>query len=478
MERTETATTWTAAQRWVVAVTAVAALIVGLDALVVSTALTAIRMDLGASLEQLEWTVNAYTLTFAVFLMPAAALGDRFGRRRVFTAGMTLFAVASAGCALVPDAGWLIAGRALQGAGAAALMPLSLALLSGAFPPAGRARALGVFTAVVGISVPLGPLVGGAVVEGVSWSWIFWLNVPIALGLIPLTRAKLPESRGPATALDMPGLALVTAACLGIVWGLVRAGAAGWSSVEVVATLAAGVLLALAFAAWELRARAPMMPLRLFGARPFAGGNGAIFFLWGSALGTLFFAAQFFQTALGYGPLETGLKLMPWGAVTILVPRIVGARIGRVGERSFVVAGMCLHAGAMIWIGLVAQPGLAYGELVAPLVISGGGFAMAIPATQSAVLGAVAPADLGRASGVFSTARQLGGAFGVAVLVAVFAGRGGYASAQAFSDGFADACVASAALALLAGAAGLALPSRRRARAAPALTAEGASSRC
>ena len=331
-------TTWTSAQRWVVGLTAIAGLMIGLDALVVSTALSTIRVDLGASLEQLEWTVNAYTLSFAVLLMTAAALGDRFGRRRVFTAGLSLFAAASAGCALAPDAGWLIAGRAIQGAGAAAAMPLSLALLSGAFPPQQRAKALGVFTAVVGAGVPLGPLVGGAVVEGISWPWIFWVNVPIALIVIPLARRRIEESRGAEAALDTPGLALVTAAAFGIVWGLVRGNAAGWGSAEVVATLALGALLAAGFVAWELRAREPMLPMALFRIRPFAGGNAALFFLWGSAFGAVFFLAQFLQTTLGFSPLETGVRLIPWGAVTIVVPRLAGALIPRIGERPFVVA--------------------------------------------------------------------------------------------------------------------------------------------
>jgi EmrB/QacA subfamily drug resistance transporter len=454
-------TTWTSAQRWVVGLTAIAGLMVALDALVVSTALSTIRVDLGASLEELEWTVNAYTLSFAVLLMTAAALGDRFGRRRVFIAGLSLFAAASAGCALAPDAGWLIAGRAIQGAGAAAAMPLSLALLSGAFPPDLRAKALGIFSAVVGAGVPLGPLVGGAVVEGISWPWIFWVNLPIALILIPLAHRRLEESRGAETGLDIPGLALVTAAAFGVVWGLVRGNAAGWGSPEVVSTLALGVLLAVGFVAWELRVREPMLPMSLFRVRPFAGGNAAIFFLWGSAFGAAFFLAQFLQTTLGYTPLETGVRLIPWGAVTIVVPRFAGALIPRLGERPFVVAGMSLHAAAMAWIALIAEPGVAYGSMVVPLILSGAGIAMAIPATQSAVLSSVAPRHIGKASGTLSTSRQLGGAFGVAVLVAVFAASGSYVSADAFSDGFAPALAASAVLALGAAAAGMALPGRR-----------------
>ena len=285
--------------------------------------------------------------------------------------------------------------------------------------------------------------------------------MPLALVLIPLVLTRLEESHGPQTALDVRGLTLVTAAGFGIVWGLVRGNAAGWGSVEVVAALALGVLLAVAFVACELRVREPMLPMRLFRARPFSGGNAAIFFVWGSTLGAVFFLAQFLQTTLGSGPLEAGVQLMPWGAMTIVVPRIAGALIGRHGERPFVLTGMLLHAAAMTWIALIAQPGLAYGQLVAPLIASGAGIAMAIPAIQSSVLGSVAPRDIGKASGTFSTSRQLGGAFGVAVLVVVFAGSGSYASAASFSDGFAPALVASAALAVGAAAAGLALPGRR-----------------
>jgi EmrB/QacA subfamily drug resistance transporter len=449
------------AQRWVLAVTAAGSLMVVLDALVVSTALSTIRLDLHASLQQLEWTVNAYTLSFAVLLMTGAVLGDRFGRRRVFCGGIGLFAAASAGCALSPTVGWLIAARVVQGAGAALVMPVALALLSAAFPPQARPKALGVFAGATGLAVPLGPLLGGAVVQGISWPWIFWLNVPIGLALISLALSRVGESFGPSTPIDGPGLALVTAAGLGIVWGLVRGNPAGWGSVEVITALALGVGLTVAFVVWELRARAPMLPMRLFGSRRFSAGNAAIFFHWGSAFGAVFFMAQFLQNGLGYGPLDAGLRLMPWGATTIIVPQIAGALINRFGERPFIVAGMSLQAACMAWIALIATPHLAYWQLVAPLVLSGAGVAMSLPAAQSAVLTSVAPQDIGRASGTFSTLRQLGGAFGVAVLVAVFAGAGSYASPQAFNDGFAPAIAACGVLALAAVLAGIAMPARR-----------------
>jgi EmrB/QacA subfamily drug resistance transporter len=297
---------WTSAQRWVLALTALASLMVVLDALVVTTALSAIRADLGASLEALEWTVSAYVLSFAVLLMTAAALGDRFGRRRVFATGLGVFAASSAGCALAPDVGWLIAARGVQGMGAALIMPLSLTLLGEAFPPQQRPRALGMFAAVSGLSVALGPLLGGAIVEGISWPWIFWLNVPVALALILLVPKRIEESFGPNTALDVRGLTLVTAGAVGIVWGLVRGNSAGWGSLEVLSALTLGALLMLAFVLWELRAGEPMLPMRLFRSRSFSAGNAAIFFQWASALGALFFMAQFLQTPLRLRAARSG----------------------------------------------------------------------------------------------------------------------------------------------------------------------------
>lgn len=312
---------WTPAQRWVLALTGTASLMVVLDALAVSTALSAIRLDLGATIEELEGTVNAYVLSFAVLLMTASAVGDRFGRRRLFLAGVAVFAVASAACAMATRVGWLIAARVVQGAGAAFVMPLALAQVAGAFPPAGRPQALGVFTALTGVAVPLGPLVGGVVVDGISWPLIFWLNVPVGVALIALTLVRVEESFGPSTALDLRGVVLVSGAALGVVWGLVRGTPLGWGSVEPVSALLVGVLLGAAFVLWELRASAPMLPMRLFRVPGFSVGNAGVFLLWGSALGSLFFMAQFLQTGLHHGPLGAGLRLIPWGRPPSSSPR-------------------------------------------------------------------------------------------------------------------------------------------------------------
>jgi EmrB/QacA subfamily drug resistance transporter len=445
---------------WVLAVASIASLMVALDALVVTTALPTIRVHLGASIQELEWTVNAYTLTFAVLLMTGAALGDRFGRRRMFTAGLAIFSGASAACALAPNVGLLIAARAVQGTGAALVMPLGMTLLSAAYAPEHRARALGIFSGITGLAVLGGPVIGGAITQGIAWQWIFWLNVPIGLATIPFVFRRVDESYGPrrSQSPDIAGLALVTGAALGLVWGLVRGNSAGWGSAEVIATLAVGVVLTVAFVIWERRTAEPMLPMRLFASRPFSSGNAGIFFMCTALYGAVFFMAQFLQIAQHDGPLDAGIRLLPWTATLFIVAPLVGARIRRVGERPFAVAGLLLQAAGMGWIALIAGPHVDYWRLVAPLVIAGCGVSMAMPALQNAVVSSVAPESIGKASGTFNMLRQLGGVFGIATLVAVFTGAGSYASAQTFSDGFTAAVGVAAALSLLGAAASLGLP--------------------
>src|SRR5918998_1190069 len=450
-------------RRWVLALTAVGSLMAALDTLVVATALSTIRTDLDASIAELEWTVNAYNLSFAVLLMTATALGDRYGRRNLYAAGLGLFAGASAICALAPDVGWLIAARAVQGAGAALLMPLGLALLSAAFPPERRGTAIGIFSAITGLSVASGPFVGGAVVEGLAWEWIFWVNVPIAAVAIPLVLTRMRESFGSDTALDIPGLALVTAGALGVVWGLVRGNAAGWGSLEVVASLVAGAASIAAFVAWELRAREPMLPMRFFRSRAFSAGNTAIFFSIGALFTGVFFLAQFLQTGLGHGPLGAGLRLLPWTATLFFVAPVAGKLVDRFGERIFMTLGPLLQATGMGWIALSADAGMPYIELVPPLILAGVGVSMSFPAAQNSVVGSVPPEAIGKASGVNSTMRELGGVFGIAISVAAFAAAGSYVSPDEFSDGFGAAIGVSAGLSLLAALAGAALPGRPRA---------------
>jgi EmrB/QacA subfamily drug resistance transporter len=443
---------------WVVVLTAIGSFMGALDTLVVSTAIPTIRVDLGASVSQLEWTVNAYNLSFAVMLVTAAALGDRLGRRRLYAAGLVGFALASVASALSPNVGWLIASRAVQGVAAAFMMSLGLALLSAAFPAERRGTAIGLFSAVTGLAVASGPLVGGAVVNGLDWTWIFWLNVPIGLLAAPLVLARVKESFGPNTALDFPGLGLVTAGALGIVWGLVRGNSAGWGSAEVVATLVAGVLLVVAFIGWERRASEPMIPMSFFRSRAFSAGNLAIFAVFGSLFAEVYFFSQLLQNAMGYDAFGAGLRLMPWTGTFLLVGPIAGALTDRIGERPLMVTGLLIQAAATTWIALIASPGMSYSELVLPMVIAGVGISMAIPSAQNSVLGSVAEEAVGKAAGTNSVMRELGGVFGIAVAVAVFAGAGSYASPQAFTDGFAPAIGVAAALALVGAIAGSFLP--------------------
>jgi EmrB/QacA subfamily drug resistance transporter len=450
------------AQRWVLVLSAIASLMVALDTLVVTTALGAIRRHFGASLEELEWTVNAYNLSFAVLLIPASAIGDRFGRRRLFALGLGMFVTASAACALAPSVGLLIAARAVQGAAGAMVTPMSLSLLSAAFPPDRRGRAMGIYAGITGLAVLGGPVVGGAVTQGLAWQWVFWINVPIGLAAIPLVLMKIRESYGPRTRLDGPGLVLVAGAALGIVWGLMRSNSAGWGSAEVVGALAAGIVLLIAFVAFERRSSHPMLPPRLFASRAFSAGISSNFLLSCALLSAVFFMAQFQQISLGQGPLQSGLRLLPWTATLFVVAPIAGSLVNRVGERRLIAGGLLLQAAGMGWIALIATPGMAYWHMVAPLVIAGAGISMAIPASQNAVMNSVAATDLGKASGAYMTTRQLGGVFGLAIAVAVFAASGSYASPAAFGDGFAPALAVSAAFSLVGALTALALPRPER----------------
>jgi EmrB/QacA subfamily drug resistance transporter len=432
--------------RWVLVLSSVASLMVALDALVVSTALETIRRHLHASLGELEWTVNAYGLSFAVLLVPAAALGDRLGRRRLFAAGLAGFVLGSIACALAPNAGLLIAARAVQGSAAALVAPLSLALISTAFAPERRGWAMGVYGGITGIAVLGGPVIGGAVTQGLAWQWVFWINVPIGVVAIPLVLMRIPESYGPRARLDTRGLVLVTAAALGIVWGLVRGNDAGWGSAEVLGALAAGVAALAAFVAVERRVAEPMLPPSMFARRGFSAGTAATFLFSAALFSAVFFMAQFQQISLGQGPLDAGLRLLPWTGTLFFVAPVAGALINRLGARALVTLGLTLQAGGMAWIAAIAAPGMTYWHTIAPMVVAGAGISMAMPAAQSAVMNAVTSREVGKASGAFMTMRQLGAVFGLAVAAAVFSGAGSYASPVAFFHGFVPALTLSAAL--------------------------------
>jgi EmrB/QacA subfamily drug resistance transporter len=461
---------------WTFAITSVALFMVTLDNLVVTSALPVIRRNLHASLTQLEWTVNAYTLTFAVLLLTGAALGDRYGRRLMFSIGIGVFTVGSAMAAMSTTATGLDLARALQGVGGAIVTPLTLTLLSAAVPRERRGLALGAWGGIGGLAVAIGPLVGGAIVEGLSWQWIFWLNVPIGLVLAPLAFFRLRESHGPAHRLDLPGLGLASAGLLGIVWGLVRGNSVGWSSPEIVGSVGAGAVVLALFVLWELRAPAPMLPMRFFRNRTFALTNVSSLFMFFGMFGSIFLLIQFFQTVQGYSPLQAGLRILPWTAMPIFIAPIAGAWSDRIGGQRLMAAGLALQATGLAWIATVSSPTMPYSDVVAPFFLSGIGMALFFAPVANVVLSAVRPEEEGQASGANNAIRELGGVFGVAVLASIFAHYGGYGAPQFFVDGLRPAVWVGAGLVGVGALAALAIPSRRRDEAEapqPALEAAG-----
>ena len=447
-------------QVWTLALTAVAFLMITLDALVVVTALPAIHRDLGAALAQLEWTINAFTLTFAAGIITAAALGDRVGRRRVFVAGLAVFTVASAACAIAPTAAALIAARAIQGFGAAMVMPLSLTILVSAFPPARRGAIVGIWGALGGIGVAGGPLVGGAVTQGLDWHWIFWVNVPIGVVAIVLSLLRLAESRGPATRLDLLAVALVGGGATAVVWALIRAGETSWTAIDVVAALGVGVLLLATFIAWEARAPEPMLPLRLFASGAFTSAVATSFLLSGSIFSAAFLVAQFFQVALGYSPFESGLRVLPWTATPLLLSPLGGALSDRLGRRPLLVAGLTAQAVGFAWLAAVASTTTEYASMLVPLVLAGFGASLALPVAATAVVSAVSLSDVGKASGVNGTMQRFGAAFAIAIASAVFAANGQLNSGLAYTAGFRPAIAVVALISLLGAIAALGVAGR------------------
>jgi EmrB/QacA subfamily drug resistance transporter len=447
---------------WTFVITSIALVMVTLDNLVVTTAIPVIRRDLHASLQSLEWTVNAYTLTFAVLLLTGAALGDRFGRRRMFVLGLMIFTGASAFAAVAPSIEVLNVARALQGVGGAIVTPLTLTLLSAAVPAERRGLALGAWGGIGGLAVALGPLVGGAVVQGISWQWIFWLNVPIGLVLIPLAWRRLDESRGPNSSLDLGGLVLVSAGLLGIVWGLVRGNQVGWASPEIVGALAGGTALVAAFVLWELRTAAPMLPMRFFRNRTFAQANLASLLMYFGMFGSIFLLAQFFQTVQGYSPFGSGLRILPWTAMPIFVAPIAGALSDRIPGPRIMGVGLALQAIGLGWIAAVSSPTAPYVDFVAPFVLSGIGMGLFFAPVANVVLSAVRPREEGQASGANNAIRELGGVFGVAVLASIFSSQGGYATGSTFVAGLTPAVWVGAAVVGLGAIVALTIPVRRR----------------
>jgi EmrB/QacA subfamily drug resistance transporter len=392
----------------------------------------------------------------------------------MFLAGLALFTASSAAAAVAGSIEGLIAARALQGLGAAIVTPLTLTLLNEAVPAERRGAALGVWAGVSGLGVAMGPLVGGAVVEGVSWHWIFWLNVPVGLALLPLAGRMLSESNGPSERLDLPGLALAGTGLLGLTFGIVRANALGWTSATVMASVGLGVVLLAVFLIWETRAPQPMLPPRFFRARGFAATNGVSFAMFFGTFGSIFLLSQFFQAAQGLGPFEAGLRTLPWTAMPMLVAPLAGLLSDRIGSRPLMATGLALQATALAWLAAVSEPATPYAELIAPFILAGTGMALVFAPSANAVLASVRPQEAGQASGATNAIREVGGVMGVAVLAGIFSAHGGYGDPQAFTDGVTAALPIGAAVLAAGAVIALLVPGRTRAARAPRAMAPAA----
>ncbi|CAG6391337.1 MFS transporter [Streptomyces cocklensis] len=456
---------------WTLVLASLGAFLTSLDVVVVSTALPTLQDHLHASLADLEWTINGYNLAFACLMLTGAALGDRFGRRNVYVLGVGVFTLSSIACATAGSTSALIAARVVQGAGAAVVLPLTLTLISNAFPLEKRGAAIGIWGAITGLGVAAGPVLGGLIIQDIAWQWIFWINVPVGLAVMVLCMVMLRDSRGLRPQLDLVGVALVSTALFALVWAPVRAPSVGWGDPQVIGALLVGVVLMAVFLMWQRRARYPMLPLRYFRSRGFSTANAVVFFMMFSLIGSLFMIAQMFQLGLGYDPLQAGLRLLVWTGMPMLVAPLAGALSDRFGNRPFMVLGLLLQGAGLLWLALVSSPDAGYGTLVVPLVLAGVGISMTFPTVANAVVGAVPLEDSGVAAGTNNTVREAGGVFGVAVLVAVFAAHGGYGSPASFMDGFKAAEIVAAVAAAAGAAVAVLAPGKRQADAANPNTA-------
>jgi EmrB/QacA subfamily drug resistance transporter len=416
------------------AITAAAVFMVSLDQLVVISALPEIRERLQTDIAGLEWTVNAYTLTFAVLLLTASTLADRFGRKLFFSLGLGLFTAASALAAMATNIEVLLVARALQGCGAAVVLPLTLTLLSAAFPPQKRGAAIGAWGGVAGLAVAAGPLIGGFIVELASWQWIFWVNVPIGLVLLVLAQSWLTESRGRTRQLDVLGTVLVSTGMLGVVLAIIRGETAGWGSASTVAIGGCGLALMVAFVLWQQRAPAPMLPLRLFQSRAFSAVNALSLLMFLGMFGSIFLITQFLQTGLGNSPLSAGIKMLSWTGMVLFSAPLGGGLSDKIGGKPIVFAGLTMQTLGLLWLTFVVTVGVRYTLLVPAFVLNGFGMGLYFGGSGNLVMGSVGRDEEGIAAGANSALRELGGVLGVAILAAVFSHGGGSETPQIYVD--------------------------------------------
>jgi EmrB/QacA subfamily drug resistance transporter len=410
---------------WTLGAMCFALFMIMLDNTVVNVALPSIQKDLNSSISGLEWTVNAYTLSFAVLLVTGGRLGDIFGRRRMFLFGVVVFGLSSAFIGLSQSEAWLVVGRAVQGIGAAFMMPATLSIISNAFPPHERGKAIGTWAGVSAMALAIGPVVGGFLVENVSWQSIFFLNVPVAALAVFVTLAATRESRDESSThhVDIPGVAFISAGLATLVLALVEGNSWGWDSPQIIALLAVSVASLVAFAIAEQRVPEPMVDFGFFRSKSFLGSNLVAFIVTFAMLAMFFFLALYMQNIKGYSPLEAGVRFLPSTAVIIVAGPISGRLSDRIGPRPLMVTGLLIVAASLFWQGHL-EVDTSYGFLVGAFVLMGLGMGLVMSPMSTAAMNAVDPAKAGVASGIVSMSRMVGGTFGVAAMGALITGMG------------------------------------------------------
>jgi EmrB/QacA subfamily drug resistance transporter len=406
---------------WTLAAMCFALFMIMLDNTVVNVALPSIQKDLGASLSGLEWTVNAYTLSFAVLLVTGGRLGDILGRRKMFLFGVIVFALSSASIGMSPNESWLVAGRALQGLGAAFMMPATLSIITVTFPPAERGKAIGTWAGVSALALAIGPVVGGALTEYVSWRAIFFLNLPVAIGAVAVTLFATHESRDETRehAIDWPGIATLSIGLSALVLALVEGNSWGWDSGRVLGLFATAVVGIGAFLVIEPRVREPMVDFSLFRARTFLGANGVAFIVSFAMFAMFFFTALYLQNILGYSPIEAGVRFLPSTLMIVLIAPLAGRLTDRVGPRPLIVGGLSLVTFAL-FLQTRIDVDTGYGLLLPAFVLMGIGMALVMSPMSTAAMNAVVPEKAGVGSGILSMNRMVGATFGVAAIGALF----------------------------------------------------------
>lgn len=445
--------------RWVLLATVLGSAMASIDATAVGIALPAIGRDFGASMASLQWVVTGYTLTLAGLLLFAGALGDRYGRKRIFLIGVVWFALASLACGMAPNAAILIGARAVQGIGAALLTPGSLAIIEASFRPGDRGRAIGAWSGLSGLATAIGPFIGGWLVQSVSWRLIFAINLPVAAVVVAVAVRHVPESRDPGLTgrVDITGGVLVTSGLVGVTLGLINGPAGGWTRPVPLVSLISGVLLLAAFLVWERRARMPMLPLNLFGSAQFTAANVVTFVVYGALGGTLFLLPIELQQVSGYTPVQAGLALLPVTAIMLALSARSGALAGRIGPRLQMSTGPVVIAIGLALFTRIGPSGNYLTEVLPAVVVFGLGLAINVAPLTSTVLSAVPASRAGVASAVNNDVARAAALIAVAILPAA-AGLSGvaYLHPARFSAGFARAslicsclCLAGAALAAI-----------------------------